>query len=639
MKLGYWPLAFGLALPNVAAAVTSEELGHIVVFKEGVKPEHIDRHIEDVHEMHRGVGARDGKDSGHGIHRIVRLKDIDFHGYTGKFSPENLDIIKKSPHVEFVEKDTIIVLPDAESRQRPAVESQPASVEPPMDYTSFGLLSRGQGYNSFLEKGKISEAVVWPEKKKRAEANEQMAVAGNDTAQDMTAFNFTYPTTDIGDFESVDAAKYFTVPEPEELEELVQKELEELEEKRKKDGEEKKTPPELNARQSRTGNSNCAGTLQKDYKFVQDYNTYLKTLGIGGGATISGWGQSASLSGHYLNQATLNVNSLTYVVYINVEKQLTQPNGFQLNMKSYRAGKFFKVYGDRWVHSFKTGGKMVARVTFTSKEGAKITDVKAHAEAALSLWGAKGYLSADVRNSMKEASKHTNVEASLFFQGNLGAFMEKDKKSPKTISGSIEAVFEQLRWWGDIFESHACQHNHLYGPLLDEWSVVPGFADIEDSVEEIPRYDLAHIYALQILALLVKVEEQNTILQSAKDLDDSKKQEVSDAVIDMIEKSQDWVQSAAQDPKKAKRAARQLIRDFGTDFIDKYKGDVLKALVPVPAKPTAPVDCLHVGNTKYSKCMKQPQKPGETADGKEMLERCSQESKQAQQDCLAQLPK
>lgn len=43
-------------------------------------------------------------------------------------------------------------------------------------------------------------------------------------------------------------------------------------------------------------------------------STYLQTVGISGSAAISGWGQSSSVHGNYLNQA--KVSCLKFPTYI-----------------------------------------------------------------------------------------------------------------------------------------------------------------------------------------------------------------------------------------------------------------------------------------------------------------------------------
>lgn len=73
-------------------------------------------------------------------------------------------------------------------------------------------------------------------------------------------------------------------------------------------------------------------------------------------------------------------------------------------------------------------------------------------------------MSADVKKSMDEVNKHTNVEVSLFYQGDLGIFMENLEGAPNDIpSGSADAVLGQVKSWSDKFESYACKHDYAYG--------------------------------------------------------------------------------------------------------------------------------------------------------------------------------
>lgn len=81
----------------------------------------------------------------------------------------------------------------------------------------------------------------------------------------------------------------------------------------------------------------------------------------------------------------------------------------------------------------------------------------------MSFWGVKGDLTLDVKKGMEEVNKHTTVEVSLFYQGELGAIMNKEK-SPKDISfGSAESVLSQVKTWADKFEDYVCKQNFAYG--------------------------------------------------------------------------------------------------------------------------------------------------------------------------------
>lgn len=73
---------------------------HIVILKQDLPSEHIDKHIEWVNEMHKGtVNGRDNADQGHGIKQTYRSDSINFHGYAGKFSDEALKKIRDHEHV------------------------------------------------------------------------------------------------------------------------------------------------------------------------------------------------------------------------------------------------------------------------------------------------------------------------------------------------------------------------------------------------------------------------------------------------------------------------------------------------------------------------------------------------------------
>ncbi|KFG79138.1 subtilisin-like protease [Metarhizium anisopliae] len=648
MKFMHWSLVASALLQSAAAAPqdtgknadATQELGHIVVLKQGLKDEHLDKHLDWVNEIHKGsLNSRDGANGqDKGVKHTYRSESIGFHGYSGRFSDEVLKQIKDHEHVDFVEEDKRNTL-EIDTREEvqgdklpepDKVDTPPESVGNQNKNNAVGRLTRGQGYNTFLEKGRIADAVIWPENKKRAEPDAPAAGAGNDAAQNEIVFDFTPPTTDLGDFEGVDAAEYFKTPKPDEVKNRITEKLKKLKEERKKQREEKKKLLESNNLQSRADDPNCPGTLRKEYKFVEDYNTYLETVGISGSAAISGWGQSASVHGNYLNQAKINKNSLTYVAILNVERQLSQPGGFQFNTARYKPGRFAKDFGDRWIHGFKTGGKMVARVTFTFKDDTKAKDVKAHAEAALSFWGVKGDLSVDVKKGMEEVNKHTNVDVSLIYEGELAIFMGDKEGSPKSISfGSAEAVLSQVKSWADKFESYACKHDYAYGPLLDEYDVVPGFSDLEDSPEA-PDYDIARLYAVEILALLVKIDEQKNILDSAKELDDKKKREVKTAAIKMVSEGKKWVKTAEEDPGKAEEQAAALMKNLSDNFIDKYRGDVASALKV--NDPAGFAKCKKLANDKARECTSTHK---EKQDGVDVIEFCAKEANDVLNQCRA----
>ncbi|KGQ04605.1 Subtilisin-like protease 11 [Beauveria bassiana D1-5] len=647
MKPVYWSLAFGPTLFHITGAAESESsnngtagsLGHIVVLKADLETRHIDEHIDWVNGLHKRVNGRDNSNQGQGIEHTYRAEAIGFHGYAGRFSDEVLKQITEHQHVDFVEENQEIAVEperreegqeavkssDDSGQERPEkVDSPPESVGNQNKKKAIGLLTRGQGYNTFLEKGKIVDAVIWPSNKKRATVNGTTVLAGNETTQTEAIFDFIPPTTEVEDFDDVDATQYFEISKPNEIKDRVAANLKEYKEQKKKEKEEKDRLLETNEIQTRAEDPKCPGILRKEYKFTEDYDSYLKLLGISGGATISGWGQSASVSGNYLNQAKFAKNSLTYVAFLDVERQMTTPGGFELNKARYKPGQFSQEFGNRWIHGFKTGGKMIARVTFTSKDNTKTSDLKAHAEASLGFWNVRGELTADVKKSMEEVNKHTNVDVSLFYQGELGIFMGEKEGSPTDIpSGSAEAVLGQVKAWADKFESYACKHDYAYGPLLDEYETVPGFSELEDDIE-IPDYDTAHLYALEILAIMVKVEEQKKILSSAPHLDDKAKRTMSFTAIKMIKACKTWAKLAEQDLEKAEAQALDLVDRLSAQFVEKYKDDVAKTLGR--NSPENVARCRKVQQDRVKECVHSSKEANRVKE-------CGDEGYQAYEQC------
>lgn len=84
------------------------------------------------------------------------------------------------------------------------------------------------------------------------------------------------------------------------------------------------------------------------------------------------------------------------------------------------------------------------------------------AEASLKFWGVTGDISASVKKSMEEVSKHADVEISLFYQGDMGKVMAKSGSPDKVESASAEGSFKQVKMWADQFIDNACRHNYEY---------------------------------------------------------------------------------------------------------------------------------------------------------------------------------
>jgi hypothetical protein len=91
---------------------------YIVMFKDGVTRDVFDNHINFVQAAHF-TNPITGEDAG-----LRYVYDEPMTGYSGKFSPEVLQLIRAQPEVDYVDYDQIVDAPDAiEEPQGPDAES------------------------------------------------------------------------------------------------------------------------------------------------------------------------------------------------------------------------------------------------------------------------------------------------------------------------------------------------------------------------------------------------------------------------------------------------------------------------------------------------------------------------------------
>ncbi|KAM4055837.1 heat-labile enterotoxin alpha chain domain-containing protein [Hirsutella rhossiliensis] len=363
----------------------------------------------------------------------------------------------------------------------------------------------------------------------------------------------------------LDSTSYFTPPDPNELDKLLD------EEGTGNNGtvqapEQGQNVNEKHISARAADQPDCAGTLKVYSKLTESYDSYLKTLDISASATVSGWGQSASISGHYLDHTQISKDTLTYVAIIDIERQQKFPTGFQFNTDNYKSESFNADFGDRWIRGFHKGGKMIARVSFQSKGSVSKTDLKAHAEASLKFWGVKGDLSVDVKYSMEQVSKNADVEVSLFYQGDLGKVMGGSGAPEKISAASTEGSFRQVKQWSDQFIENGCQHDYEYRPFLEEYPNAQNFP----ASQKILDYRSASRVSSIVLRELVKVSEMSQALQRLE-LDGDLKTEIEFASVEMEEESRNWVDKIAADPSNARKAGKELLTKFRTEFYDLYE--------------------------------------------------------------------
>ncbi|KID84563.1 Proteinase inhibitor, propeptide [Metarhizium guizhouense ARSEF 977] len=563
MKRMHWSLILVSALLRGAAAEPASSeggatpaLGHIVVLKSGLQEKHLDEHLERVKTSIQKRSIESGSSENQvngasGVKHEYRGTSIGFHGYSGSFPADVLEDIKRDKHVAFVEEDRMITV-EPSKREELEEDTTPKDGSSNNQKKGPGLLSVGQGYNTFLDKGVIPDAVLLPGEKKRDVPAALAEVLVNQTTS--MRFNFTAPSANLT---NVNVTSYFAPPDPDEIMSDVLDDLE---------NEQNATALNVIHTRATEDQQDCTGSLTAYYKLTESFDSYLKALDVSGAATVSGWGQSASVSGSYLNQAELSKEGLTYIAIIDIQRQVDLPTGFEFNKDKYSASTFSRDFGDKWIHGFHTGGKMIARLSFNSKGSTSKDDLKVHAEASLKFWGVTGDISASVKKSMEEVSKHADVEISLFYQGDMGKVMAKSGSPDKVESASAEGSFKQVKMWADQFINNACRHNYEYRPLLDDYRNAVGFPSDQNVLD----YRTAHRVSYKILKELVRISEMTQYIVRLETLDAEFKDEVEFAEIEMVELSRKWVDSIVAQPQNALSLGKELIQTFRAEFYDKY---------------------------------------------------------------------
>ncbi|KAM3547276.1 hypothetical protein MY1884_009635 [Beauveria asiatica] len=378
------------------------------------------------------------------------------------------------------------------------------------------LLTRGQAYNTFLGKGMKHGAVEVTKGAKR----------GDEPVEDQPmAFNFESPSANMG---GVNITEYFTKPDPNELDNIADTEATDKEQGKPKRG--------LVLRDAQAG---CAGDVDADYNLLTSYEKYMKALEISASATISGWGQSASMSGKYLDQSEFSSNSLIYIAKIEVKKQQNVDDKFTFNDKVYNKPTFDADFGDGWIRGFQNGGKLIARLIITAKNKASTKDIQANTEASLKFWGVSADINASMKKSMDELSKQAEIKVSLFYQGNLGKVQEDEGSSSSISSSSAQDAFTQVKKWSDTFLKNACEHEYGYRALLDEYRTLQNFpAD-----QKVINYGVAEQISYIVLKELAKVAEMRQVLTGSSELNETTRQDVEFAYLDMVEASQQWTRT------------------------------------------------------------------------------------------------
>ncbi|KAM3488896.1 hypothetical protein MY3957_007797 [Beauveria namnaoensis] len=574
----------GYALPQ--ASTNGEAVGHIVILKEGLDKGHLDEHLVAV----KGVQKRGNRDdtSETGVKHIIDGAVYGLQGYTGVFTPEELKFIKDHKHVDYVEEDMILSEPLVKTREVSDTELAVKDESADTDATNVpagsaggpnrqkstigGTLSWGQGYSTLLGKG-LRVDVVAPLTDNAKRDNPTMlnktnrATVLNET-NPVIAYNFTAPSADLTGV--VNLLEYFAEPDPDTI-------FDDLPDVAPEKG------AEENGKRAVVDIPGCTGKIHTHFKMTEDYDSYMHALDVSASLAISGWGQSAAVSGHYLDQAKMSNDALTFVATIEIEKQQDYENG-RFDTASYIPDQFHRTHGDRWVKGYKRGGKLMARLIFRAKDSSKTKEVQAHAQAALRFWGVTGDISVSVKDSMEQVDKHADVDITMFQEGNLGTFMTSTAdgavSSEKSSLGSASGSFKQVKEWADKFMQHACDHNFAYRPVLEEYNTLPGFP-VNQRVHD---YGTVRIMSNRILRELVKLSELVTTVTRHLETIGGNEEDITDMhfefLDDIVTGSKEWVEQAAENPKDARSKAKSLMSKFR-----QFNLDWKEFLLPLPKGP------------------------------------------------------
>ncbi|PHH59984.1 hypothetical protein CDD81_2218 [Ophiocordyceps australis] len=434
------------------------------------------------------------------------------------------------------------------------------------------IFTLGQGYNTFLDKGVTHGAVLVGrhEETKRDDLTANLTALDTNKVMDARPFSFTPPSANMT---GIDLKEYFAPLLSSQLDEAAA----EPDPVEKDDFNQKFEYNSVLA--ARSLDKTCTASYTARYKFIQDFNSYLTTLGISASGTISGWGQSASISGDYLDHAQFSRSSLTYLAIIEIKKQEPSGRNYEFNHALYKPDSFHRVFGDSWIRSFETGGKLLARISIDTKDGSNKTDIKAHAEASLKFWGVTANLDSTVKKSMEELDKHANVDIKIFYQGELGKAMENER--PQVSSPDENPTvksFQEIKSLADAFVQHSCDHDYKYHAVLDEYPNLPNFPD-----QKVLDYSIARKVSRLLLMQLTKFTEFKTVFNRYEFSDDLKLQ-LDFATLNVTQACKKWVDQTAIEPENALETAKALmdrIQDgYYIIYFQRLLSDVMRTMDP-----------------------------------------------------------
>ncbi|KAM0664958.1 hypothetical protein ACQRIU_006111 [Beauveria bassiana] len=368
-------------------------------------------------------------------------------------------------------------------------------------------------------------------------------------------FNFTEPTANLT---GLNLTEYFVPVDPDSAIDRALAKLDETEE-------DDEAGQIVTARFKRDKGPTCLVETKLNTIETNDFNSYLRAMGIDASTAVSGYGQEASVSGSYLDKAEMTRNTLTYLTIVSIDQQVQLPGDYVFNLETYDNETFAPSHGNRWIRGFSEGGKMIIRLSFTSTSSITKNELNANVKTALTYLGVSGSLSASVKNSIDEVQKNSNMEVSVFYQGAVGNAM-KGGSGDKIEGTSAETALREVKSKVDAFLALACEHKYKYKPLLDRYEHLADFP-LEQNVIS---YHQAESIAQIVLEELIRCSEMRTALKRMKYIDSDTKQAIDFDYVDVTDHAREWTKSIARDPTDAKQKARQLLAVLNEKFVNKY---------------------------------------------------------------------
>ncbi|KAM3494165.1 hypothetical protein MY3957_002617 [Beauveria namnaoensis] len=231
----------------------------------------------------------------------------------------------------------------------------------------------GEVYNTFLGKGRKHDAVRLRGSKTQRDLPEAL---NNDTMAHLM-FNFTEPTANLT---GLNLTEYFVPVDPDSAIDRALAKLDETEE-------DDEAGQIVTARFKRDKGPTCLVETKLNTIETNDFNSYLRAMGIDASTAVSGYGQEASVSGSYLDKAEMTRNTLTYLTIVSIDQQVQLPGDYVFNLETYDNETFAPSHGNRWIRG-AVGNAMKGgsgdKIEGTSAETA-LREVKSKVDAFLAL--------------------------------------------------------------------------------------------------------------------------------------------------------------------------------------------------------------------------------------------------------------